>query len=66
MQKSEDELLPHYLVVANTANDTAKVAQGNDKVMRARLADARFFYEVDKKANITLGEPIPHRVEFAK
>ena len=42
-------LLPHYLTVANTANDPAKVAMGNDRVMRARLADARFFFEEDKK-----------------
>jgi glycyl-tRNA synthetase beta chain len=52
VQKSEDELLPHYLTVANTANDPAKVAKGNDRVMRARLADARFFFEEDKKAKL--------------
>jgi glycyl-tRNA synthetase beta chain len=50
VQKSEDELLPVYLTVANTANDPGKVAKGNDRVMRARLADARFFFDEDKKA----------------
>ena len=39
VQKSEDELLPHYIAVANTANDPARIAKGNDRVMRARLAD---------------------------
>jgi glycyl-tRNA synthetase beta chain len=43
------EIVPHYIAVANTANDPARVANGNDRVMRARLADARFFFEEDKK-----------------
>ena len=51
VQKDEDTLLPHYLCVANTANDPAVVAKGNDRVMRARLSDARFFFEEDKKVS---------------
>ena len=43
--------MPHYLTVANTANAPAKVAKGNDNVMRARLSDARFFFEEDKKVS---------------
>jgi glycyl-tRNA synthetase beta chain len=50
VQTGEDDLVPHYVAVANTANDPARIAQGNDRVMRARLADARFFFEEDKKA----------------
>jgi glycyl-tRNA synthetase beta chain len=52
VQKSEEPdapLLPHYITVANTAIVPAKVAQGNDRVMRARLADAKFFFEEDRK-----------------
>jgi glycyl-tRNA synthetase beta chain len=52
VQKGEDELLPHYLAVVNTAIRPQNVIKGNDRVMRARLADARFFYEEDKKANL--------------
>lgn len=44
-----DALLPHYLTVANTANVPEKVAKGNDRVMRSRLADAAFFFEEDKR-----------------
>ena len=51
VQKDADTLLPHYLCVANTANDPAVVAKGNDRVMRARLSDARFFFEEDKKVS---------------
>jgi glycyl-tRNA synthetase beta chain len=50
VQKDADTLLPHYLAVVNTANDPAQIVKGNDRVMRARLADARFFFEEDKKA----------------
>ncbi len=52
VQKDQDTLLPHYLAVANTALAPAKVKLGNDRVMRARLADAEFFFEEDKKADL--------------
>ncbi len=52
VQKSENELLPKYLAVVNTANDPPRIAKGMDRVMRARLADAEFFYAEDRKANI--------------
>ncbi len=41
------KLLPSYLTVVNTALEPAIIAKGNDRVMRARLADARFFYKTD-------------------
>lgn len=50
IQKSDDELLPHYLAVVNTANRPDLIARGMDRVMRARLADARFFWDEDRKA----------------
>ncbi len=52
IQKSEDELLPGYIAVVNTANDPKRIANGNNRVMTARLADARFFFEEDKKVAI--------------
>ncbi|WP_394822718.1 glycine--tRNA ligase subunit beta [Pendulispora albinea] len=52
VQKNEEELLPHYLAVVNTANRPDKVALGNDRVMRARLSDAQFFFGEDKKTNV--------------
>lgn len=52
VQKSETELLPTYLAVVNTANDPARIAKGIGRVMRARLADAEFFYGEDKKAKL--------------
>jgi glycyl-tRNA synthetase beta chain len=43
-------LLPHFITIRNGnkhALDT--VRQGNERVIRARLADARFFYQEDQK-----------------
>jgi glycyl-tRNA synthetase beta chain len=43
-------LLPHFLTINNTlARDPAVVRRGNEKVIRARLADARFFFDADRK-----------------
>jgi glycyl-tRNA synthetase beta chain len=46
------KLLPRYLAVVNTANDPDTIRKGNDRVMRARLSDARFFVETDRKAGL--------------
>lgn len=44
-------LLPRFVAVANTLSDASRamVAQGNAKVVSARLSDARFFYIEDGK-----------------
>jgi glycyl-tRNA synthetase beta chain len=57
VQKGEDDLLPHYLAVVNTANRPDLIVKGTDRVMRARLADARFFWAEDVKA------PLDARIE---
>jgi glycyl-tRNA synthetase beta chain len=44
------KLLPHFVTINNTiARDPSVVARGNEKVIRARLADAKFFFEADQK-----------------
>jgi glycyl-tRNA synthetase beta chain len=50
--KPGGELLPHYLTVVNTALDPARIAKGNDRVMRSRLADAKFFFGEDRRAKV--------------
>ncbi len=47
---NKGKLLPHFVTVNNTlAKDPSVVARGNEKVIRARLADARFFFREDQK-----------------
>lgn len=46
----QDRLLPKFIAVRNgTDQHLAIVAAGNEKVLKARLADARFFFEEDLK-----------------
>ncbi len=41
------KLMPNYLAVVGTAENPDNVRRGNDRVMRARLSDAKFFYTTD-------------------
>lgn len=46
-------LLPHFVTINNTlARNPEVVARGNEKVLRARLADARFFFQEDQKVSL--------------
>lgn len=45
----DGKLLPLYLAVVNTALKPDNVRRGNDRVMTARLSDAKFFYDEDLK-----------------
>ncbi len=54
-------LLPFFIAVNNTlARDPAVVKRGHERVLRARLSDAGFFWETDKKI------PLHKRVEDLK
>jgi glycyl-tRNA synthetase beta chain len=47
------KLLPNFLVVFNGPRDISKkVIRGNERVLRARLEDAAFFWENDRKINL--------------
>ena len=46
-------LTDSFIVFANTVpKDPKEIIRGNEKVLRARLADARFFFEEDKKTKL--------------
>ena len=49
VETGKDELSPSYLAVVNTANRPDLITKGTDRVMSARLADARFFWAEDQK-----------------
>jgi glycyl-tRNA synthetase beta chain len=51
-------LAPHFLAVINLASDTkGLIRAGHERVLRARFADARFFWETDQKN--PLGDYLP-------
>lgn len=52
------KLRSRFLIVSNIATDTPdEIVQGNERVVRPRLADAKFFFEQDKKK--PLAERVP-------
>ncbi len=51
-------LLPRFLVASNLAtSDPSAIVHGNERVLRARLADAKFFFDQDRR------QPLSARVE---
>ena len=47
------KLLPQFLIVSNMPiSDAKNIIAGNERVLRARLADAQFFYQQDIKASL--------------
>jgi glycyl-tRNA synthetase beta chain len=52
------KLLPRFLLVSNmrTANP-ANIIHGNERVLSARLADAKFFYDQDRKIRLEARVP---------
>jgi glycyl-tRNA synthetase beta chain len=53
VKSKEGKLLPYFVTVRNGDHQHLdKVARGNEKVLRARLADAAFFYKEDQKLAI--------------
>jgi glycyl-tRNA synthetase beta chain len=58
---SQNQLLPYFITVSNIdSREPSRVVGGNERVLRARLADAAFFYAADKK------ERLEQRVERLK
>jgi glycyl-tRNA synthetase beta chain len=55
---SEGKLLPKFLVVSNLKTaDPQHIIHGNERVLRARLSDAKFFFEQDQKTKLETRTP---------
>jgi glycyl-tRNA synthetase beta chain len=53
IERKNGELAPNFLAVINLAKDTkGLVAAGHERVLRARFADAQFFWESDQKCRL--------------
>ncbi|MDX2219812.1 MAG: glycine--tRNA ligase subunit beta [Burkholderiales bacterium] len=49
----DGSLSSRFLIVSNMLlNDPRNIIQGNERVVRPRLSDARFFFETDKKTKL--------------
>jgi glycyl-tRNA synthetase beta chain len=55
VEDADGKLAPHFLAVLNTVTDAegeAIVRHGNERVLRARFNDARFFWNIDQKLTL--------------
>ncbi|ARH00898.1 glycine--tRNA ligase subunit beta [Legionella micdadei] len=65
LRNNAGQLLPHFITVANiSSSNPSQVAVGNEKVMRARLSDAAFFFRQDKKQPLSRHIPSTAKVVF--
>jgi glycyl-tRNA synthetase beta chain len=61
LRGKDGRLLPHFIAVNNTlTRDPEVVKKGHERVLRARLSDAMFFYQEDSKT------PLEKRVDALK
>lgn len=61
----EGRLAPYFLIVSNmeTADQGQQIIDGNERVLRARLSDAYFFWNQDmKRPLIEWAHPLKHRI----
>ena len=58
LESKGGELAPHFLAVINLPSDPkGLVREGHERVLRARFADAQFFWETDQRTR--LGDQLP-------
>jgi glycyl-tRNA synthetase beta chain len=67
IEDADGKLLPHFLAVLNTADDTnGLIRHGNERVLRARFNDARFFWQTDQKQDLRQRVDLLRNVTFQK
>jgi len=67
VEDASGKLAPHFLAVLNTEGDPAGVIRhGNERVLRARFNDARFFWQTDQKRPLRERVPDLKKVTFQK
>jgi glycyl-tRNA synthetase beta chain len=69
VEDKDGKLAPHFLAVLNTETDAAGMAvirHGNERVLRARFNDARFFWEFDQRVPLNERFMLLENVTFQK
>jgi glycyl-tRNA synthetase beta chain len=62
---AQGKLLPKFLIVSNMRIDDPKhIIAGNQRVVRPRLEDARFFYDQDRKVRLEARVPLLGNVVY--
>ena len=67
IEDANGKLLPHFLAVLNTDGDPdGLIRHGNERVLRARFNDARFFWQTDQKHSLLARVEMLKSVTFQK
>ncbi len=69
VETGDGKLAPYFLAVLNTEADEAGQAvirHGNERVLRARFNDAKFFWEFDQRMTLEERLPLLEKVTFQK
>jgi glycyl-tRNA synthetase beta chain len=67
VEDASGKLLPHFLTVLNTDGDPqGLIRHGNERVLRARFNDARFFWQTDQKRSLLERLDLLKSVTFQK
>ena len=62
---AKGQLTNKFLIVSNiNPADPSRVVQGNERVVRPRLADAKFFYDQDRKKDLESRVPLLDKVVY--
>ena len=63
--KPDGSLAPEFIAITNTDGDPdGLIRQGNEKVLRARFNDARFFWQVDQQKHLSARVPDLAKVTY--
>ncbi|RLA01706.1 MAG: glycine--tRNA ligase subunit beta [Gammaproteobacteria bacterium] len=67
LQDDNEQLLAKFITIANIQSYNPKaIIEGNERVIRPRLADAKFFFEQDCKHSLTSKLPQLEKIVFQK
>jgi glycyl-tRNA synthetase beta chain len=67
LEDAAGKLLPYFLAVLNTDGDPqGLIRHGNERVLRARFNDARFFWQTDQKKSLLERLELLRHVTFQK
>ncbi len=65
VRDGQGALMPHFIGVANIeSNAPEKVREGNERVIRPRLADAAFFWDTDRRQRLDTKRELLRNVSF--
>lgn len=66
LRQKDGTLAPYFITISNmlTDDDGAAIIAGNERVLRARLSDGRFFWDQDRKDTLESRLPSLEKITF--